>query len=160
MRSSSDEDITMDAKQFVRLPQLVGRNSPASNQAASPTAYNSPHAALQPLQGTSRTPSGPDINRFSAAAPGSSKNSPSFGQQRPTSAIRLASLNHTPTFKQASPKDDDDDSRLFAAAPLQRLAVFDTAPQAIECIVAARQTRALVELRGQWRCWQDLQQQQ
>jgi hypothetical protein len=148
MRSSSDEDITMDAKQFVRLPQIVGRNSPASNSAAQSPAYNSPHAALQPLQGGTRTPTAQDVNRFAAAGSGGSRNSPSSGQQRPTSAIRLASLNHTPTFKQTSPKDDGDDSRWVAAAALQRSAVGNPASQAVECIVAARQACAIVELWG------------
>jgi hypothetical protein len=115
MQSSSDEDIAVDAKQFTHLPQIVGRNSPASTPTSSSPAYGSSHAAHQPLHGLARTPAAQDASRFNASGSSGSKISPSFGQQRPTSAVRLASLNHTPTFKQTSPKDDGDDSRFVAA---------------------------------------------
>ena len=117
MRSSSDEEMSVDAKQFVHLPQIVGRNSPASPALQQGGGGG---ALQQPLHSAARTPSSQDIGRFGTGGSGGSKqhspsfgqlNSPSFGQQRPSSAIRLASLNHTPTFKQASPQDDGDDSR-------------------------------------------------
>ncbi len=120
MGSSSDEEITMNAQQFVHLPQIVTRSSPASNSLSGSPAHNSPHGLHHPLQSITRTPPSQDFSRLGAAASGSSKFSPSFGQQqqRPTSAVRLTSLNHTPTFKQTSPKDDGDDSRFVAAAVL------------------------------------------
>jgi hypothetical protein len=116
MQSSSDEDIAVDAKRFTHLPQIVGRNSPASTPALSSPAYSSSPAGHQPLHGPARTPTAQEANRFSAGGSSGSKGSPSFGQQRPTSAVRLASLNHTPTFKQTSPKDDGDDSRFVDGA--------------------------------------------
>jgi hypothetical protein len=165
MRSSSDEDITMDAQQFVHLPHIMARsNTGSSSTSGSPSL----HGPQQPLQGIARTPSqdtrtppSHDLSRFGAGGSGGSKFSPSFGQQqqRPTSAIRLASLNHTPTFKQTSPKDDGDDSRFAAAAV--RCAPFQHVVQALELIVAAWKACAVVkeQWRGSW-SRDDVQQQQ
>jgi hypothetical protein len=130
MRSSSDEEITLNAQQFVHLPQIVARNSPASNSPSASPAYHPSHGLQQPLHAISRTPPSHDLGRSGAGASGGAKLPPSFGQQqhspsfgqqhqRPTSAIRLASLSHTPTFKQTSPKDDGDDSRCVSAAFMQ-----------------------------------------
>lgn len=144
MRSSSDDDITMDAQQFVHLPHIIARSNTGSNSMSGSPSLQVPQ---QPLQGITRTPPAHD-GRFGS---GSSKFSPSFGQQqqRPSSAIRLASLNHTPTFKQTSPKDDGDDSRFDAAAV--RIAPFQRVVQAIELIVAAWKACPIV--KEQWRSW-------
>jgi hypothetical protein len=156
MRSSSDEDITMDAQQFVHLPHIIARSNTGSN---STSGSPSLHGPQQPLQGITRTPPSHD-GRFGAGGSGGSKFSPSFGQQqqRPTSAIRLASLSHTPTFKQTSPKDDGDNSRFDAAAV--RIAPFQRVVQALELIVAAWKACPIV--KEQWRSWSrdDVQQQQ